>query len=89
MNKTAKYLIAIGITLVLTVLSVSTVDAQCAMCRAVAENSLNDDGYGTAAGLNNGIMFLMGIPYILLATLFLVFFRKQLGGFFRSFNNIH
>ncbi len=63
--------------------------AQCAMCKAVAEDSINENGYGIAAGLNNGILFLMGIPYILLATLFFVFFRKQIAGFWKSFSEIH
>lgn len=63
--------------------------AQCAMCKAVAENAQGDEGYGIANGLNSGIIFLMGIPYILLATLLIVFFRKQIGGFWRSFNQIH
>ena len=63
-------------------------EAQCAMCKAVAENA-DQGGYGLATGLNNGILYLMGIPYILLTVLFVVFFRKQIGGFMRSFNDIH
>lgn len=63
--------------------------AQCAMCRATAESSIEGDGYGIATGLNNGIIFLMGIPYILLAILFAVFYRKQIGGFLKSFSDIH
>ncbi len=63
--------------------------AQCAMCRATAESSIDGDGYGIATGLNSGIIFLMGIPYILLAILFAVFYRKQIGGFLKSFNDIH
>jgi hypothetical protein len=62
---------------------------QCAMCKAVAEDSINNDGYGIALGLNNGIMLLMFVPYILLGTLLFVFFRKQIGGFLKSFSNIH
>lgn len=65
------------------------VDAQCAMCKAVAEQGVDENGYGVAAGLNSGIIFLMGIPYVLLAILVLVFFRKQFMGFWKSFNNIH
>lgn len=38
--------------------------AQCAMCRAVLET---EDGQSTAEGVNNGIMFLMSIPYLLVA----------------------
>tara|TARA_R110001592_G_scaffold52689_2_gene161650 strand:- start:3666 stop:3902 length:237 start_codon:yes stop_codon:yes gene_type:complete len=39
--------------------------AQCAMCKAVAESDLA--GGGTAAkGINEGILYLMFIPYILI-----------------------
>ena len=47
-------------------LSPSLVDAQCAMCRAVVES---EQGGKTAEGLNNGIVYLMAIPYILVAGL--------------------
>ncbi|TXB67213.1 hypothetical protein FRY74_03235 [Vicingus serpentipes] len=40
-------------------------NAQCAMCKAVAESDLA--GGGTAAqGINEGILYLMFIPYILI-----------------------
>lgn len=39
--------------------------AQCAMCRMNAENASNNDS-GVGRGLNNGILYLMGIPYLLL-----------------------
>lgn len=64
-------------------------DAQCAMCRAVAEESLYDDSWGFAMGLNAGIIMLMLVPYILLSALLYFFFRKQIAGFLRSFNDIH
>ena len=38
--------------------------AQCAMCRAVLES---EEGQSTAEGVNNGIMYLMSIPYLLIA----------------------
>ena len=37
-------------------------NAQCAMCRAVLES---EEGQATAEGVNNGIVYLMAIPYIL------------------------
>ncbi|WP_299249725.1 hypothetical protein [uncultured Lacinutrix sp.] len=37
-------------------------NAQCAMCRAVLEN---EEGQGVAKGINDGIIYLMAIPYIL------------------------
>lgn len=37
-------------------------NAQCAMCRAVLEN---EEGQSAAKGINDGILYLMSIPYIL------------------------
>ncbi len=37
-------------------------EAQCSMCRAVLET---EDGGGAAQGINNGIMYLMIFPYLL------------------------
>ncbi len=37
--------------------------AQCAMCKANAENSINE-GNDAAKGLNMGIMYLLVIPYL-------------------------
>lgn len=81
--------ITLFVVLILMLLASGEAMAQCAMCKAVAENAQDESGYGLANGLNNGIIYLMGIPYLLLATLFIVFFRKQIGGFWRSFNQIH
>ena len=39
-------------------------NAQCAMCRAVLES---EEGQGAAQGINDGIVYLMAIPYILIA----------------------
>ena len=36
--------------------------AQCAMCRAVLES---EEGQATAKGINDGIVYLMAMPYIL------------------------
>ena len=43
---------------------VLTSEAQCAMCRAVLESEGN---VAQARGVNNGIIFLMAIPYLLVA----------------------
>ena len=36
--------------------------SQCSMCRAVLQS---EEGQATAKGINNGILYLMVIPYIL------------------------
>ena len=51
--------------------------AQCAMCRANAESNLKSGGT-IAKGLNTGILYLMTVPYIILVTLFFIFFKKQI-----------
>ncbi|VXB72119.1 hypothetical protein [Maribacter litoralis] len=50
------------------------VEAQCAMCRAVLES----ESTGKAAeGINNGIVYLMAVPYVLVAGLFYFIYRKM------------
>jgi hypothetical protein len=48
-------------------------EAQCAMCRAALESEADTS---QAEGINNGIVYLMAIPYILVAGLFFVIYRK-------------
>lgn len=45
--------------------------SQCAMCKAVVENG----DTGLAKGLNDGIVTLMIIPYILVAIVAFIFWR--------------
>ena len=49
-------------------------EAQCAMCRAVLESGDNTE---VAEGINNGIVYLMAIPYILVGGLFYFVYRKM------------
>ena len=52
--------------LVLLLLFVDDSQAQCAMCKSVVESNLqNGDTIGS--GLNDGILYLMAMPYISLA----------------------
>ena len=53
-----------GILLILFFLCVLPLDAQCAMCRAVLQS---EENVAQARGVNNGIVYLMAIPYILVA----------------------
>ena len=71
-----KHLSQIAIALLATALLFPLVaDAQCVMCKAVAEDSATDGGLGR--GLNAGILYLMAIPYALLALLGGVFFWRR------------
>ena len=52
-------------------------DAQCAMCRAVLES---EEGNSTAKGINNGIVYLMLFPYLLIGGIgYVIYKMKQKG----------
>tara|TARA_B100001559_G_scaffold201017_1_gene168138 strand:+ start:1271 stop:1483 length:213 start_codon:yes stop_codon:yes gene_type:complete len=53
----------ISVFLIFLILSADIAFAQCSMCRAVLNSS---EAQETAKGINNGILFLMSIPYLLL-----------------------
>lgn len=48
-------------------------NAQCAMCRAVLES---EEGQTAAEGINDGIVYLMAIPYLLVGGLGYFIYRK-------------
>lgn len=48
--------------------------AQCAMCRAVLQSG---DDQGIAEGINDGIVYLMAIPYILVGGVFFFVYKKM------------
>ncbi|MDP4630345.1 MAG: hypothetical protein NWQ44_03430 [Flavobacteriales bacterium] len=58
--------------------------AQCAMCKATAETANQNTSGSLAEGLNSGILYLMLIPYTLLAVIAIVFFRKRIANFFKA-----
>ncbi|MFT5984598.1 MAG: hypothetical protein ACI825_000076 [Planctomycetota bacterium] len=64
-----KHIILLTILLVLFSLPA---EAQCAMCRAVLESDV--DG-GMAKGVNNGIVYLMIFPYLLVGGVVFAVYR--------------
>ena len=47
--------------------------SQCAMCRAVLESSENE---GMAEGINNGIMYLAFLPYLIVFFMIFLVYKK-------------
>ena len=47
--------------------------SQCAMCRAVLESSENE---GMAEGINNGIIYLAFLPYLLVFVMIFFVYKK-------------
>ena len=63
------------IFLLLALLLLPTADfSQCAMCKAAAESSIENNPNSVAKGLNSGIIFLLTLPYVVVS----IIFRKEL-----------
>jgi LPXTG-motif cell wall-anchored protein len=59
---------------ILLLLFVLPADAQCAMCRAVIES---EEGSELATGINNGILYLMIFPYLLVGGIGYIVYRSR------------
>ncbi|UJH90874.1 hypothetical protein LZ575_19525 [Antarcticibacterium sp. 1MA-6-2] len=64
------------IVLMVLMLIPSFSEAQCAMCRAVLES---EDSQAAAKGINNGILYLMIFPYILIGGIAYFIYRSLRG----------
>ncbi len=73
MKTGVKYLIASVLMLVLTL---PQVVAQCAMCRATIENNVSNGDTTVGAGLNLGILYLFLAPYLLLSVIAFFWYKK-------------
>lgn len=51
--------------------------AQCAMCRASVESTLSEGNIGIASRLNTGILYLFVVPYIAVAVVGYLWYRKS------------
>ena len=78
-----KYYFILFILLALVLLPNIT-EAQCAMCKASVESSQGQKN-SVAGGINQGILYLMVVPYLLIAFIF----RKQIVALWRNFRGKH
>ena len=67
------YLMRNKLLILLFLLFSNYIYAQCAMCRAVLESSENE---GMAEGINNGIVYLAFLPYLLVFFMIFFVYRK-------------
>jgi hypothetical protein len=72
------YLSVVVLALVLSFTG-TTVQAQCAMCRASVESNQSGDEKlsNLGKGLNKGILYLMAFPYILVGTIGFLYYRNN------------
>tara|TARA_B100000614_G_scaffold242799_1_gene245438 strand:+ start:546 stop:782 length:237 start_codon:yes stop_codon:yes gene_type:complete len=73
MFKINKYFV---ITVLLFTLTIIDVNAQCAMCKSVVESNM-ENGDTIGSGLNDGILYLMVMPYISLALIAIFWVRHN------------
>jgi hypothetical protein len=73
MTKSFKYLIVL---VFLSLGSLQSAIAQCAMCRATVENNVSNGDLTVGAGLNMGILYLFLAPYLLLTVLGILWYKK-------------
>ena len=62
------------------------INAQCAMCKAVVETNL-ESGDTKGMGLNNGILYLMAIPYIAAIVFAILYYNQNKKSQSSLFNN--
>ena len=71
-----RYILAIFIFTIITFLVMEEVNAQCVMCKAIVESGNELGQNETGKGLNQGILYIMGIPYLLLLVGGVLLFKK-------------
>ncbi len=74
--KAVRYILISGILLLgMVFIKPTVVVSQCAMCSLNAENS-TQHGNTQGKGLNNGILFLLGAPFLIGAGIGILWYKK-------------
>ncbi|MBC7412122.1 MAG: hypothetical protein H7331_06665 [Bacteroidia bacterium] len=83
-----KIILSLLLSCTLCILNI-TAYSQCAMCKAAVESNASSSSQAVGRGLNDGILYLMTVPYILLILLFWYFFGGKIKVFLTQFKNIY
>ncbi len=67
----------IVLTVISLLISVSDLMAQCAMCRGTVESTVSNGRSVIASELNFGILYLLVIPYLIVATIGYLWYRSS------------
>lgn len=65
----------LAVFVVIILLPLQNALAQCANCAATVESNVNSGG-SVAKGLNNGIMFLLAMPYLAIVVVGIIWYKK-------------
>ena len=71
-----KSIVSVVLILVLTLFVCDPIFSQCPMCKMAVESNQQNGGT-SAQGLNNGILYLLSMPYILIGTLAFIWIRNK------------
>lgn len=74
-----KFLLLAVLLLLSMVFVYPEIAAQCPMCRATAETNLANGGT-EGRGLNNGIMYMLGMPYIVIGVIAFFWWKNRKQG---------
>lgn len=61
-----KFIRPLLVLLLILIVGIEFADAQCSMCKAVLESNMQSGEEATGKGINEGIMYIMFVPYMLL-----------------------
>ncbi len=64
------------VTVMAVLLLAIDVQAQCPMCRMSAESNLSNGGTA-GQGLNTGILYMLALPYLIVATMGYLWWRNR------------
>ncbi|MFT4033637.1 MAG: hypothetical protein QM669_14550 [Siphonobacter sp.] len=67
----------LSLTALLVLSTLSITFAQCAMCRASVESTYSDGHYLNGSGLNTGILYLLVMPYLIVAIIAYLWYRNS------------
>lgn len=75
-NKLIRYLSVLALVLSFQFVQPMEANAQCPMCRMSAESNLKNGGTD-GKGLNNGILYMLATPYLLVGAIGYVWYRNR------------
>jgi hypothetical protein len=75
-NKIIKLFSILALAMTLSLATAPDASAQCPMCRMSAESNLKNGGTD-GKGLNNGILYMLATPYMLIGVIGFIWWRNR------------
>ncbi len=75
-NKLIKLFSILALFFAINLTTVPVAEAQCPMCRMSAESNLKNGGEA-GKGLNNGILYMLATPYLIIGTIAFIWWRNR------------